>query len=175
MRRLVPNRGSRPVDTRAGGGIGFSRNGVGQDHLVIVMVGGYEVDDNPARLDRDAVWRFLSTQAYWARWRVRADLERQITGAWRVVGGYRSATGATVGFARAISDGVAFAHLADVYVDPPARGHGLGAALVRLMVNDGPGRRFRWTLHTADAHGLYTRFGFGPPDQTCLERPAELG
>ena len=38
----------------------------------------YVLSDAPDRLDRDAVWRFLSTEAYWARWRSRADLERQI-------------------------------------------------------------------------------------------------
>lgn len=28
----------------------------------------YEIDDDPARIDVDAAWQFLSTQAYWARW-----------------------------------------------------------------------------------------------------------
>ncbi len=79
--------------------------------------------------------------------------------------------GATVGFARAVSDGVAFAYLADVYVAVVARGTGLGTALVRTMIDDGPGRDFRWTLFTQDAHGLYARFGFGPPDATAMVRP----
>ena len=136
---------------------------------MIVTEAGFEIDDDPARVDRGAVWAFLSTDAYWGRWRVRDDVDRQIDGAWRVVGAY-AADGRTVGFARAVSDGVAFAYLADVYVDPGARGHGLGAALVRLMVDDGPGRDFRWILHTADAHALYARFGFAPPDSTYLER-----
>ena len=39
------------------------------------------------------------------------------------------------------------------------------------MIDDGPGAEFRWMLHTADAHGLYARYGFGPPDPTYLERP----
>jgi hypothetical protein len=39
------------------------------------------------------------------------------------------------------------------------------------MVEDGPGRDFRWLLHTADAHRLYGKFGFAPPDGTYLERP----
>lgn len=138
---------------------------------MIVTRTGHQIDDDPARVDRDAVWRFLSTDAYWGRWRTRADLEKQIAGAWRVVGAY-DAGGRTVGFARAVSDGVAFAYLADVYVDPSTRGLGLGVAIVRFMIDDGPGRDFRWTLHTADAHGLYARFGFAPPDPTYLERPS---
>jgi len=138
---------------------------------MIVTVGGFEIDDDPARVDRDAVWRFLSTKAYWGRDRTRADLEAQLDGAWRLVGVYDS-EGATVGFARAVSDGVAFAYLADVYVDAVARGAGIGTALVRTMIEDGPGRGFRWTLFTKDAHGLYARFGFAAPDATAMVRAA---
>lgn len=132
----------------------------------------YTLDDDPGRIDPDVVWEFLSTSAYWARWRERADVERQLAGAWRVVGAYRDDTGAMVGFARALSDGVALAYLADVFVVPEARGTGLGTALVRAMIDDGPGADFRWMLHTADAHGLYRRFGFHEPDSTYLERPS---
>jgi GNAT superfamily N-acetyltransferase len=131
----------------------------------------YELDDDPARVDLDVVWGFLGREAYWARWRSRADVERQVRGAWRVVGAYESASGAMVGFARALSDGVALAYLADVFVLPEHRGAGLGRRLVEEMVERGPGAAFRWLLHTADAHGLYARFGFGPPDATLLERP----
>src|SRR3954470_11514424 len=48
----------------------------------------YELSDDPARVDVAAAWAFLSTEAYWARWRTRADFERQVAGAWRVVGCY---------------------------------------------------------------------------------------
>jgi GNAT superfamily N-acetyltransferase len=130
----------------------------------------YEFDDDPARVDVGAAWDFLSRHAYWGRWRTRADLERQIAGAWRVVGCY-DGSGAMVGFARAVSDGVALAYLADVYVLPEHRGRGLGTRLVAVMVEEGPGPGFRWLLHTADAHGLYARFGFAPPGDDLLERP----
>jgi len=130
----------------------------------------FELDDDPGRIDVDAVWAFMSTQAYWARWRDRASVERQLHGAWRVVGAYRD-TGEMVGFARAMSDGVALAYLADVFVVDDARGQGVGKALVRAMIDDGPGAEFRWMLHTADAHDLYRRFGFREPDETYLERP----
>ncbi|GAA4693560.1 hypothetical protein GCM10023215_33620 [Pseudonocardia yuanmonensis] len=132
------------------------------------VIGEFEIDDDPARLDRDAVWAWLSTEAYWGRWRHREHLERQLDVAWRVVGLYRGDR--TLGSARAVSDGVSFAYLADVWVDPSVRGHGLGVALVEVMLAGGPG--MRWSLHTKDAHGLYARFGFGPPDETVLERPA---
>jgi GNAT superfamily N-acetyltransferase len=138
---------------------------------MLVSWDGYELDDDPARVDRDALWAFLSTEAYWARWRTREAVEAQLATAWRVVGVYDQPTGAMVGFARAISDGVAFAYLADVYVAAGARGRGLGKQLVRVMIDAGPGARFRWALHTADAHRLYQQFGFSHPDDRYLERP----
>jgi GNAT superfamily N-acetyltransferase len=138
---------------------------------VIIAHGAYELDDNPARVDRDAVWQFLSTEAYWGRWRTRADVERQLDGAWRVIGAYDRVAARLVGLARAVSDGVAFAYLADVFVLKDARGNGLGKELVDTMIDRGPGAHFRWTLHTADAHGLYRQFGFLPPDEKYLERP----
>ncbi|MGH8867990.1 MAG: GNAT family N-acetyltransferase [Actinomycetes bacterium] len=131
---------------------------------------GFEIDDDPARVDRDAAWAFLSTEAYWGRWRSRDDFERQVQGAWRVVAAY-DGEGRMVGFGRAFSDGVASAYLADLYVLPDHRGRGLGPAMVEVMIEDGPGRRYRWMLHTLDAHGLYRRFGFTEPDDTYLERP----
>lgn len=135
---------------------------------------GYEIDDDPMRIDAEAAYAFLATEAYWGRWRTREDFERQLRGAWRVVGAYDS-TGRMVGFARAVSDGVALAYLADVYVESGHRGRGLGVALVHVMIEEGSGRDFRWMLHTNDAGGLYARFGFAAPPTTLMERPAGDG
>jgi N-acetyltransferase len=132
-------------------------------------VGTYELDDDPARIDPAAAAAFLTTEAYWGRWRTEHDIGRQIATAWRVIGAY-DATGAMVGLARAISDGGS-AYLADVYVLPAHRGRGLGKAVVAMMVEEGPGAGFRWMLHTSDAYGLYRQFGFEPPPDTYMERP----
>jgi GNAT superfamily N-acetyltransferase len=136
---------------------------------------GYEFDDDRQRVDVDWVWTFLSTQAYWGRWRTRDVVERQIRTAWRVVGAYERATGAQVGFCRAFSDGVAAAYLADVFVVPEHRGHGLGVGLVRTMIDEGPGAKFLWMLHTRDAHDLYAKFGFARrEDDRYRERAARF-
>ena len=132
------------------------------------LPGGYELDDDPARVDVDSVWAFLSTEAYWGRERTREVLERQIVDAARVVGLYLGDR--QVGFARIWSDGQK-AYLADVYVLREHRGRGLGVELVRAAVDEGPHRDLRWMLHTMDAHGLYEKFGFGPPSDRLLERP----
>ena len=139
----------------------------------VVRVGEFEIDDDPGRIDRDVVWAGLCSEAYWARWRTRADVETQLDRAWRVVGAYRRADGEMVGFARAVSDGVSFGYLADVFVLPEAKGRGVGKALVTAMLA-GP-ERIRWTLFTRDAHSLYSRFGFAPPDDTAMVRPGGPG
>jgi N-acetyltransferase len=136
-----------------------------------VSSGSYQLDDDPARIDVSAAAAFLTTSAYWGRWRSVDDIKEQIAGAWRVVGAYDE-SGEMVGFARAFGDG-ASAYLADVYVLPGHRGAGLGKAIVRLMVDQGPGAGWRWMLHTADAHGLYRQSGFAAPDARYLERPRE--
>jgi RimJ/RimL family protein N-acetyltransferase/GNAT superfamily N-acetyltransferase len=133
-------------------------------------VGNYELDDDPARIDPAAAAAFLTTEAYWGRWRTEHDIGRQIATAWRVIGAYDPA-GAMVGLARAISDGGS-AYLADVYVLSAHRGRGLGKAVVAMMVEEGPGAGFRWMLHTSDAYGLYRQFGFEPPPDNYMERPS---
>jgi GNAT superfamily N-acetyltransferase len=133
------------------------------------LPGGFELDDDPARVDLDAIWAFLSTEAYWGRERSRDVVERQVGEASRVIGLYRD--GQQLGFARVMSDG-RIAYLADVYVLAEHRGRGLGVELVREAVEEGPQRDLLWLLHTRDAHGLYERFGFGPPSDRLLERPS---
>ncbi|WP_167045012.1 GNAT family N-acetyltransferase [Salinibacterium sp. ZJ454] len=132
----------------------------------------YDLSDDPDRIDVDAVWEFLSTEAYWGRSRSRNDVERQVEGAWRVVAAFEAGTNTLVGFARAVSDGMGFAYLADVFVLPAHRGNELGKRIVSAMIDEGPGANFRWTLFTGDAHDLYRQFGFTEPDTTAMVRPA---
>jgi len=131
------------------------------------LPGGLELDDDPARVDVDAVHRFL-TEAYWARGRPRETVERTVRGASRVVGLYDGDR--QIGFARAFTDGVAIAYLADVYVLPEFRGRGLGLEIVREMIENGPYAGLKWLLHTRDAHGLYRKLGFAEPSPRVLER-----
>ena len=134
------------------------------------LADGFVLDDDPGRVDVDEVHRFLSEDSYWARGRSREAVERLLREATRVVGLY-GRDGRQLGFARAVSDGVAFAYLADVYVHPDVRGRSHGVELVREMVVNGPLAGVAWLLHTEDAHGLYERFGFVRPSRKVLERP----
>jgi GNAT superfamily N-acetyltransferase len=128
---------------------------------------GYELDDDPALIDREAVHGFL-TQSYWAKGRSREVQDALIDGAARVVGLYHD--GEQIGFSRTLSDGHNQSYLADVYVLDEHRGRGLGVELVRFSVDEGQLAHTKWFLHTRDAHELYRKFGFAEPSERVLER-----
>jgi len=135
--------------------------------------GGFELDDDPGRIDVEAVHRFLAEDSYWARGRSLTDMQQLLAEAARVIGLYRE--GAQVGFCRAARCTPALYYLADVYVLPGHRGRGLGTQLVREMVERGPLARSSWILHTLDAHELYRKLGFEEPSSRVLERRAPAG
>jgi GNAT superfamily N-acetyltransferase len=123
-------------------------------------VGAYLISSDRARLDLDAIHMYLSEQSYWARGRSFEQIARGVENS-LPFGLYRGA--AQVGFARVVSDWATFGWLADVYVLPEDRGHGLGKALVEAVLEHPAVRDLpRVMLATEDAHGLYERYGFGP-------------
>lgn len=132
------------------------------------LPGGFELDDDPLRIDRAEVHRFISEQSYWAKGRSRELMDALLDGAARVVGLYTE--GRLVGFSRTISDEHTQSYLADLYVLPEFRGSGLGVELVRFTVDEGPLAHTKWLLHTRDAHELYRKFGFETPTEKLLER-----
>jgi GNAT superfamily N-acetyltransferase len=134
-----------------------------------------EISTDRSRLDLDLIHHYLSEESYWARGRSRDEIERSIEHS-IPFGAYRD--GRQVGFARVVSDRATFAWLADVFVLPSDRGQGVGKRLVQTVLEHpelGPMRR--WLLATADAHGLYRRFGFeelrGPERFMAIESTAD--
>ena len=131
---------------------------------------GYELDDDPARIDRDVVHTFISEESYWAKGRPRETMDGLIDRAARNVGLY-APDGSLAGYSRTVDvPDASLVYLADVFVLPEHRGHGLGVELVRFTVEEGPYAGRRWILHTADAHSLYAQFGFAAGER-LLERP----
>ena len=131
------------------------------------LPGGFELDDDASRIDRDAVHDFVCHHSYWAPGRPRDVQDDLIERSARVVGLYHDRR--QIGFTRTVSDGH-IAYLADVYVLPEYRGRGLGTELVAESVDRGPYASVRWLLHTADAHDLYGRFGFAGATERVMER-----
>jgi GNAT superfamily N-acetyltransferase len=115
-----------------------------------------------AEIDRDWVHRWISEQSYWAPGRSRARQDAAIDGS-RNFGIYSITSNKQVAYARMVTDGVTFAWLCDVFVDPEIRGHGIGTMLIDAIVEHcRPLGLRRIALSTDDAHGLYTKFGFAP-------------
>ncbi len=130
---------------------------------------GFELDDDPDRIDVRAVHGFISDESYWAPGRPYDVQEKLVREASRVVGLYHD--GRQIGFCRAVAAyGVPFVYLADVYLLSEYRGRGLGAELVREMVERGPHADRTWILHTEDAHNLYRKLGFDAPGYKVMER-----
>lgn len=128
-----------------------------------------DLSDDKARLQVDRIHAWLAS-SYWSPGIARDTVERAIAGS-HCLGAYDGDR--QVGFARAIIDHATFAWIADVWVDEPARGQGLGRRLVGWFV-DHPafaGIR-RIGLVTLDAHGVYAKLGFHPPlrPQNYMER-----
>ena len=117
------------------------------------------VTNDLARIDVDAVHDFLTT-SYWAAGISRELVERSMRHSlcFAALDG-----GATVGFARVISDQATFAYIADVFVLPSHRGRGVSKAILTAIAGHPSlqGLR-RWHLVTRDAHALYAQFGFAP-------------
>ena len=133
------------------------------------------VDSDPGRLDLDTVHRWLSTDTYWATGLGRATLETAIANSLNF-GAYHGDV--LVGYARVVTDGATFAWLCDVYVDRAHRGAGVGQALVAAVVESLEPMGLRRTLlATADAHGVYARFGFEPlaTPESWMERRQPAG
>lgn len=123
----------------------------------------HSISTDPARLDLDAIWGWLR-ESYWSPGVPRETVARAIRNSipFGIFEEQRQ-----VGFARVVSDRATFAYVADVFVDPAARGRGLGVWLMDVIVAhpELQGLR-RWMLATRDAHGLYAKSGFRP-----LSRP----
>jgi GNAT superfamily N-acetyltransferase len=120
----------------------------------------YEVTTDRSRFDLEAIHAFLS-RSYWAQGVPRAVVERAVANS--LCFGLLLGT-EQVGLARVVTDRATFAYLSDVYVLEEHRGKGLARLLLDAIVAhpDLQGLR-RMLLATADAHGLYSKYGFKPP------------
>ena len=124
----------------------------------------YTISTDPARLDLDLIYNYLSTESYWAQGRtldtVRTSIQHSLP-----FGLYDHDN--QIGFCRLVTDYATFAWLADVFILPAHRGHKLGEWLIETVLSHPDLQSLRrWVLATRDAQGLYSKFGFQP-----LENP----
>jgi GNAT superfamily N-acetyltransferase len=130
---------------------------------------GYTISTDPEQVDLDVVWGFLRT-SYWSPGIDRETVARGVAAS--IVFSVLDPDGAQAGFARVVTDHTRFAWLADVFVLETHRGRGLGVWLVETVLSHPDLANIRMLLGTADAQGLYARFGFRAVDaERIMERP----
>jgi N-acetylglutamate synthase-like GNAT family acetyltransferase len=121
--------------------------------------GEFSLSTDPARLDGDAIYDFLS-QTYWGKARSREVIEKSIRNS-LCFGIFHA--GRQIGFARAVTDYATFCYLADVYILEPYRRRGLARWLVNSVLAHPELKNLRrWCLVTRDAQDLYRKCGFQP-------------
>jgi GNAT superfamily N-acetyltransferase len=134
-----------------------------------------EITTDLSRIDLDRVHDWLARKSYWAGQMPRRVFDRALRGSLCFAA---IKMDATVAFARVVSDRATFAYVADVFVDPAHRGAGIGKAVMAAVVAHPELQDLRlWVLATADAHGLYARYGFTPlavPQRYMERRDAEV-
>lgn len=111
---------------------------------------------------------------WWTQGRDRAGIERMLAGSDAVVTAVARESGALVGFARALSDGVYRSTIFDLIVAPEWRGIGLGRELVERILAAPALRGCRRTdlVCKDDMGGFYEQLGFvrAGPDLLRMER-----
>ncbi len=129
-----------------------------QQHFFEQVNGAYLISTDPARLDLNAIHKFL---ANWPGWETdgipRDTLALAIRNSlnFGVYEGERQ-----IGFARVVTDYATFAFILDDYIEESHRGRGLGKWLMQTIQQhpELQGLR-RWMLYTHDQR-IYAKMGF---------------
>ncbi len=134
--------------------------------------GEFRIGTDPVELDLAVIYRYLSTESYWAQDIPVEVVEKAIANS-LCFGLYKN--NKQIGFARLVTDKATFAYLADVFVLEEYRGQGLSKWLMEVIQShpEVQGLR-RWMLMTRDAQGLYEQFGWTVLDEDartrCMQR-----
>lgn len=124
------------------------------------------VSTDKSKLDLKVIHGFL-TSSYWATGRTVEQVQATIDNS-LCFGVY--VDGRQIGFARVLTDTVAFAYLMDVFILEEYRGKGYAKILLKEIFSHTKLVDVqKWLLGTTDAHALYRQFGF-----TELSHPERL-
>ena len=128
----------------------------------------YRIVEGAERMKTEDVIRLLR-MTYWAGSRPAEKIEKSLRNS-DCFGVYAEGSERLAGFARVITDHATTWYLCDVVIDPAYRHRGLGTALVSHIVSRPEYAALRGILLTADAHGLYGKFGFISADGRAMTR-----
>jgi N-acetylglutamate synthase-like GNAT family acetyltransferase len=117
----------------------------------------FTISSEKGKVDIDALHDMLS-RTYWAKDRSREEIEKTIANSlcFSLFKGDEQ-----VGFARVLTDGVAYAVILDMVIREDFRGQGLGKWMLQCLVEHPQVVPLRQVLWTSDADGFYQKLGFG--------------
>lgn len=116
-----------------------------------------EISTDRTRIDLSYCYAFIAA-SYWSGGRTRGEFDRSVEMSFPV-GAY--CDGKQVGFARVVSDQIAIAYVADVFVDPGYRRRGIAAKMLDALHTHPELQRVkRWMLATHDMQPLYRQHGY---------------
>ncbi|MBD2868260.1 GNAT family N-acetyltransferase [Paenibacillus arenilitoris] len=128
----------------------------------------YLISTDKALLHRETVRQLLGN-TYWANKRPAEKIDKSIETS-LCYGVYHGKS--QIGFARIITDWATTYWLCDVVIDDTYRGRGIGKKLVEIITQSDELKGLSGFLGTADAHGLYERYGFArDADRFMVRRP----
>ncbi|MDD2963173.1 MAG: GNAT family N-acetyltransferase [Bacteroidales bacterium] len=116
-----------------------------------------EFTTNSSEFDLQMIADYLSTKSYWAKGRTLDTIKRSIEGSLSF-GILKN--GKQIGFARVITDTATYYYLCDLFIIAEECGKGYGKQLTHYIVTHPDLKGCRGALLTADAHGLYSQYGF---------------
>lgn len=133
---------------------------------------GYEL------MDFEKITKMLA-EAYWSKGIGREEVMKGAANSTLVFGVFDEAD-KQIAYARVLSDKTRFCYLMDVIIDEKHRRQGIGKELVNYILHyPDLADVYTWTLRTADAHGVYEKFGFkqieNPQEWMMIAKPKHRG
>lgn len=124
------------------------------------------ISTNKNQLDINFIHAFIS-HTYWAKGRTLAEVQTCIDNSLNF-GIYIN--NQQIGYARVVTDYVAFAYLMDVFISGEYQKLGYSSQLMDFILKYEALAKVKvWRLATTDAHYLYQKFGF-----TSLKSPDKM-
>ncbi len=124
------------------------------------------ISTNKNQLDIHFIHAFISN-TYWAKGRTLAEVQTCIDNSLNF-GIYLN--NQQIGYARVVTDYVAFAYLMDVFIAKEFQKQGYASQLMDFILKCETLQNIRiWRLATTDAGNLYKKFGF-----TALKSPEKM-
>ena len=142
--------------------------------MMTIKIDKYVFSSDRDKLDIGLIHSFL-TNSYWAKGRTIEMVKKSIENS-HCFAAYHN--GKQVAFARVITDTVTFGYLADVFVIEKYRGKGISKLLMQFILEHPDIEDLiAIMLATADAHGLYEKFGFRslPQPEMFMRRTKQTG